>query len=114
MKFKEFWDIILEINEKFNNYDSHSEDYCEILHAFLYEAVRGFSEEQYNEIPESTRFVLEKLEANILKSTSYKYQKEYENSIANFGKFKKPVISEIKQKKKIRGFVCDNEEGTTI
>lgn len=96
MKFESALNLILDINEKYERCDKKntSERYFDVLHTSLFEIIRGYTEEQYNNFPESCRDTIMRLELDILDCCSKNYREKFETYINENGRFYKGKTKE--------------------
>ena len=109
MRLKDNLDLLLDINEKFNNFKyGQNVDYLyfEVLHSSLSAILLDMTEDEYNSIPPHIRGSLEKLEQSILGRASDKYVANVRKFNESFGRFRRNV--QVKNEPKI-GFVRDEE-----
>ena len=121
MKFETALNVILDINERYENSDKEktSKNYYEMLHSALSTLISGCSEEQYKEYPEYFRNSVMKLELNILSCCSKEYCDKFKKYQEEKGRFhikpeetKEDKVKAITKCKQQIGFV--NEEGINV
>jgi len=108
MTRNEFITILNDINDKFKTYSSEkniNKVYFDVLHMTLLETINAFSDEAWDNMPNTIKNTVDRLQNLIYFQTSYEYKKDREKDLIKAKEEKEQKKSEPQEEIKTRPLV---------